>query len=1157
MLVINEFNILERELDICQNYLLEASAGTGKTFSIENLVVRLLLESSNTIDQILIVTFTRAATKELKTRVRQSIFKACEFFKQCANGHVAPNCPDFLLFHIEQGPDKVASAKRSLEQALLNFEEAQIFTIHSFCQQMLSDQLFAGGSLNSSEDLLLSGTELLQVVRDFFRIKLNSPAYSPGQLQIVLKQHRYHIENLEAILCREVKRGITLAEEADFPTLLQEFVKLMQLLKSEGFSSKTIMADFLALAPCYYGVCDRNKAVSSSIVEKIKWFAGLFDQESWSAKEFDRLLLDKLVIVDLLTPAQKKPKSQLPDPKTLFHPHLVERLKVTLEPLLKRAGGYLVLLGRMTRDCQIILENYLSEVEKYRYDDLLKALLQAVKEYPELAENIRKKYHAVIVDEFQDTDAVQWYLFKTLFLTPKSKNFLYLVGDPKQSIYGFRQADIYTYLQASKDLGASARASLTTNYRSQPSLVHALNVLFSTENAPGFLALPRFGQSLKYQPVHANSKAISKEFSDAKGAVHFFLAEGKQGRADNWPTPEIEEKFLFPFIVNEMQQLHKNQAIAFKQWAILVRDRFQADRLALYCKKRNIPTLLQRQEQLLDSTALHCLKELLEGVLQADETSSLKKALAGRIIGWTHHDLRKLSDELLMTQVAKQMHHLRKILVEEGFAPFFQELLQSSWHPDEDSVAERLLRQSGGIDFYTDLQQIAEILMEQQCQGGGTAHNLVSFLEDFQLLELNEDERSKRRQDENRDAVRILTIHASKGLEFDFVVPLGLLNRTSSREEFTPIDTPQGRQLKAVGREDPSFLRYTQELDAEKMRQLYVAMTRAKYRLYLPAIFSLDKKPIEPGEASPMELFLAYLAKQEKNLYRHIQEMAKEPFCDLLTQLGKEANITHSVVEETVHPGPLQEERSSLKWQVLQIPIIPGKAHYVHSFSTLARTQIVEHSLLPTVVSPPHDFEASVKTAHTLPAGNQTGTLLHTILETLSFEAVKQMQQPHELIPHVNMHVQGTPFFSWNQVIAERVFAALKASIQVDEGFFHLCDISSARSYKEMEFLHPLQQADYLKGVMDLVFEWAGKYYILDWKSNWLGESDVEYSQQHLERAVRQHAYDLQASIYTEALRKYLKVVESRPFEECFGGCLYLFLRGVQPNSSHGIYHIK
>ena len=220
-----------------------------------------------------------------------------------------------------------------------------------------------------------------------------------------------------------------------------------------------------------------------------------------------------------------------------------------------------------------------------------------------------------------------------------------------------------------------------------------------------------------------------------------------------------------------------------------------------------------------------------------------------------------------------------------------------------------------------------------------------------------------------------------------------------------------------------------------------------------------------------------------------------------------------------------------------------------------------ESSIRSISAGVPHDFQNITKTIHTLPSGSETGTLLHSILEKIKWN------DPEQWMATISQNIRGTLFSTWDSVFYEIITNAAKVPLSAFYASFHLSDINPSQNYREMEFLFPSntfefekfpelsQYRHYLKGVVDYIFEHEGMYYIIDWKSNWLGPNVNNYDQKAMEAAIQEHRYDLQAAIYTQALKKYLAVVEHRPFEECFGGTFYMFLRGISSGNETGIYY--
>lgn len=1175
------FNVLDRHLNIRKNFLLEASAGTGKTFSIENIVVRLLLEDDPKlgeplqIEKILVVTFTRAAARDLKIRIRSNIERNLNeldlnlSIQESKFADAKPNPPDYLSAIIEKGEKEILKRKRLLESALFSFDQAQIFTIHSFCAQMLRLNVFEGdiGLDSLVNDQQMPDSEVLKVIRDFFRTEIRGEIYSPEQLKIILKENDNKIENLENRLLKTITSGLQIFEQENFSQLLEKFSSILKgLIENHRFNSTKLIEDFENQIPFY-----KKQGDFEEVLAKAKNFARLFDRNDWGSSDLDMLIRDGLIMARVLDPRQLKANANPPAKEDLHFPFLIETLKKSLLPLIEKAQSYPFIFALMAFNCQKMLQKYLKEEERFRFDDFLHKTLDALKN-AQFKERILSQYQAAIIDEFQDTDPIQWEIFNTLFLKENKKTYLYLVGDPKQSIYAFRQADIYTYLTAANEIGVENQSSLDTNYRSQPSLVRALNVLFSSSSCPQMIELPRIKKALEYPEVKFSPNIEEYSFSDTYGSLHFYVAEVEK-KVKSLPLNDLEEQYFFPFMVQEIQRLHQQDKISFNQFAVLVKDSSQAERAAAFFHLYNIPVALQRNSSLAESCALTFLKELLIAVLNPKDESSLKTALGGRIIGWTHTEILKLQDQAALEKILNEFYLMRTILFKQGYAFFFNYLMHSSWQTGSQTIIESILSQEQGIDFYQDLQQIAHLVIEFQCKTHASADRLLTFLDEFSILQLNDDDRIKKQSDPNRDAIQILTIHSSKGLEFDIVFALGLVKRTPKQDQLIPIhDGEIFRLVPILDKNSLTFQEYSQECDAEKLRQLYVAMTRAKYRLYVPVIFAPQAALPELGCASPMELFLAKLGQdpiQSHCIYERISSFQIQNLYNFINKQQPDIKISYSRLNEMVFKLTKFLKNTPIQLNPPSEVKIPGKPQFVYSFTSLAH-QLQKYNAAENVtVNNPKDFQNSIKNIHTLPSGSSTGVLIHRILESFPFQEAKQIASPQSLEPWIGSYLRGTEYQEWNAVFCEMVFNSLRVSLNAEDEVFCLAEIDPFLCYKETEFLYPYEgnniieefaySSGFLKGVMDLVFSHKGKYYFIDWKSNWLGPGQDDYCQDRLAIAMKEHDYFLQASIYTEALKRYLSLVDKRNFADIFGGIFYIFIRGLKAGqqSSPGIFYFK
>jgi exodeoxyribonuclease V beta subunit len=661
--------------------------------------------------------------------------------------------------------------------------------------------------------------------------------------------------------------------------------------------------------------------------------------------------------------------------------------------------------------------------EEYFDPDAILIRMKTALAQADVAEMIRQKYAAAIIDEFQDTDAVQWEIFRDLFFQG-SLRALYLVGDPKQSIYRFRKADVYTYLKARDFLGEDCVYQLDTNFRSSKRLIGALNALFSRE----WLYLPKIGKTIPYYPVKAGAK-IETDFPDEKGALHFLAAEGEPGVL-------FEQAFL-PYAVREIKQLK------FKNCALLVKDRFQAERALEFLKKRGIEAVAKSHTPLGETDAFRAISELFDAVLSPHDKNAALIVMAG--------PFAKRS-EILFSEY--------KILLEErGLVPFAKE-----------------------FDLDGDAMQIFELLFAWEKKEGFSFDGLKRFLKSLRCLDAEEG--GRRRMEVNEEAVQIMTLHISKGLEFEVVFALGLASRT-----------PQGEEI--------------EELDAEKKRQLYVAMTRAKTRLYVPLV--LNKKEADPGTHSPMELFS-----------RHFQGS----LIDELELIGKSESITLEYLPPQILLNcPVFFKQAEVISTLPQPrPFTPS---YLSSFTTLAKPQEID---VNRVESDPTRFTSCAQyNLQTMPRGSDTGVAIHAIFEALFSSTKPIWRDPSAIDALVSENLKFSPLLPWKEAISEMVKQTVSMPLQSDGEFFTLNEIE--RFQVEMEFIFS-SFPNFVKGFIDLVFYHQNKVYFIDWKTNWL----EEYSLSSLQNAMEAHDYGLQASLYTEAVQRHFKAE--------FGGAYYLFVRG-------------
>jgi len=958
----HKFEILDKGLDVFQSRFLEASAGTGKTFAIEHLFVRLLLESEDPISlsEILAVTFTREAAHEMKARIRQNL----------------------LSFGKEDHP--------RVRRALALFDEIQVFTIHGFCHRMLTEYAFeAKAPLKlSSPDRPDYLTEMRKTVEDFFHTGDCRFAF---EITALLKQSRFDLDQL-------IEKVVMAMQAGPSP-------KEVSLPEMPKISLEHLRADVEMLAIRY------------KRLKKEEWECQLEPFAAFLQEQKPALLFEeKEWFFEKMHEGNAKIKAPPLEILSLKEPIFFERLEKQFLPQLAILRDRSEMISRVASECRKRWECKASRHDHFTFDDLLHQMKEALQE-PSFKQKVRERYKAVIVDEFQDTDPIQWSIFKDLCL---ESHLLYLVGDPKQSIYGFRSADIYTYMDAANHLGPKSKAYLDTNYRSSPPLIEALNDLFT--KCPDWIALPSLPGALEYHPVKAGRDAAKID----EPPITLFGARGEMGRERSFPTKKMEEELLFPYIASEIIRL--SDKIPFSQMCVLIKDRYHAQRLQIHLNKWKIPSTIKRTFNLTKSRGFLEVELFLEALLHPEKESEVKAAMR--------------MDE------GNPFYDLRVLFEEKGFAPCFAHYVAR--------ITDHTL--------YAEMKQTAELLIEEK---GASLPDLLLHLRALKGVSPELDPRLKLRGEEGEEKVPIMTTFASKGLEFDVVFALGMAYR--QKEENV----------------DP-------ERDAEKMRQLYVAFTRPREKLYIPYVTESKSRLLSP---SPIELF-----------FREEPEGV-----------------------EWIEPIPISRYRAKKTAQVLIPPPevdLSFDKEYLTSFSSMAKPHTA--TLLGERFQA-QDF--TFKTPHTLPLGAETGILLHAIFEAHFLDRMIPIEQI------IFETLNGTHLEGWEQTVSDMVIRVLDLPLMPN---FTLNTLGEGEYFPEMEFLFP-KEGSLVKGFADLVFKQNDTFYLLDWKTNWVGPSDADYTEENLKQVMTEHDYYLQANLYAEAITRYVKRLYKNPK---FGGAYYLFVRG-------------
>jgi exodeoxyribonuclease V beta subunit len=1140
--------------------LIEASAGTGKTYTIANLYLRLILERRLSVRQILVVTYTKAATEELRDRLRTRLRDALTALQ---GGETAD---DLLRAQLSALADPAEAITR-LQDEITCIDEAAVFTIHGFCQRMLQENAFESGTLFDAELLENENELLLGVVEDYWRRTFQGSDAALAELAL----------------------EVGIACPSDLHLRVRDWVAKPELEIHPLIAPDDVdEGAFLRLHARLHDLWNRERAALIETIDNCKDLSrGPYkaDELAAAAEHLDGWFAD--------TPAPYA----LPDGFELFTAvHLdksitkAKRAKGARAPaheffdLCDQAAGLRRLRGHaLLRDAilQIREERARRKADRglLAFDDLLTQLRGAL-EGPggaTLAAHIAGRYPVALIDEFQDTDPQQYRIFAAIYGTAPVTG-LFMIGDPKQAIYSFRGADVFTYMGAKADTVPEARYTLDTNWRSTDALVQGVNALFAGCTAP-FI----FQGHIDFHPVRASGKADKEplvvEGDGPQPLRLWFVPMTEENKARN-PPPGIVKEWLNSHLpeacAEEIVRLLNLGArgaarvgdtpLQPRHMAVLVRSRFQAELVQAALRARRVNSAYYGRESVYESEEADELERVLLAIAEPTRESVLRAALCSRLWGMSAAALSELQqdDEAWETRVVRAQEYQRQWLA-HGFMHMFR-----SWLHDEQ-VAARLLAEEGGERRVTNLLQLGELLQ----QAGREHHGIERLLRWFAEQRSDADgdiEEQQLRLESDEDLVKIVTVHKSKGLEYPVVfLPFAWDARPLDAGEPVLYHDAERRSVLDLAAGDASYAAGERERLAEELRLLYVALTRAKYRCYLPwgRFRGAERGALAwllhgNGQCGTVKEFgEAVLALEEHALRQRLESWAAEATGGVAVEplpAPTDVPYTPRAAGEPVHRAREVIRGARSDWRVT-------------SYTALASGH--GHGERPDYGSQAEDAAAPVPATRGLtllqfPRGSRPGTFMHRLLERIDFPTAAGAT----LRPIIEKELQRSGYgMEWLPAMEEMVANTLDTPLAPG---LRLRDVTAPRRLIELEFHYPLrhlhaadldrvaaglgtyhtarpalqfgQANGIMRGFIDLVFEHQGRFYIADYKSNFLGPRREEYQPDALRTVVAANRYDLQYLIYSVALHRYLqRRLRDYDYDRHVGGVYYLFLRGMSP----------
>ncbi|QNK02236.1 exodeoxyribonuclease V subunit beta [Dyella telluris] len=1178
--------------------LIEASAGTGKTWTIAALYLRLVLghgtpEGKALLpSQILVLTFTKAATAELRERIRERLGEAADVFR----GRIEPD--DFLrdLMALYQGDDALAFAARQLDLAAQWMDESAIHTIHAWCQRMLGQHAFDSGHPFVQDTDTDESALLADVVRDYWRCHFfpldrdgaalvsrwwKTPADLQADLRPLLKQPP---ESLRL-------DGRPLP---DAGRVLEDFRKHVgAAAAAEEHARQRWLEDIDAIEAMFAQALSAG-ALNGNKMRKEKVNDELAQLRAWASTGADASTALPRYTGSALAAAKNK------NAEALQH-RAFDAIEACVEAQGLVAPWRAPVLAHATGWVAAKLEETKQRRSQLGFDDMLKRLDGALHGHTgkRLADTIAAQYPMALIDEFQDTDPLQWRIFQRIYARRDTTGLL-LIGDPKQAIYGFRGADIHTYLRA-RGTAQQPMWTLGTNYRSTQPLVGAVNRVFEFADThdDGAFAFGQGKDALPFHAVEARGRSETLELDGHALPPMQLAVQAADEPVSSSAYTDLMARQAAAYLVELLTAAQEGRC-GFRQpdgtlrplqpgdTAILVRRGAEAAKVREEMQRRGLKSVyLSDRDSVYASPEAADLLRWLRACAEPGSDRTMRAALATPTLGQSDAELDRLNlDEHHWEACGDRFRQLHVTWQRHGVLAMLHDLLHAF------DLPARLLARTDGERALTNLLHLAELLQHAAATLDGE-HALIRYLA-AQMAAASDPQADTAeeqivRLESEAALVKVVTIHKSKGLEY----PLVLLPFVCSARELKADDSftwhdDSGELRMDLRANDAALAQADRERLQEDLRLLYVALTRAQYACWLGVACTRAGQ----GKASTLH----------KAAFGHVLSGgAKIEPADLMPRLEAlrgdasgiaiqrlDAPATQALLPQQTQAAPLWEARTyqgpaAERWRVSSysgLKYAEVEEIRLPAPETAAQDTLIEASAEQVVL--PAAGTTVAQGIHAFHAGAEAGTFLHDLLEWAADEGFAQTADNEAALEkEVARRCQRRGWQAHIAMLTTWIAGLLRTPLALPDGTqASLAQMSS--HYAELEFWFEANHVDtlaldrlvtahtldarprlpllaeringLLKGFIDLVVEQQGRYYVIDYKSNKLGNDASAYTTEAMRDSILRERYDLQYALYTLALHRQLRArLPAYDYERHMGGVAYLYLRGVD-GAGHGVH---
>lgn len=1133
--------------------VIEAAAGTGKTYTIERLVARILVETNTTIDQLLIVTYTEAATRELRERIRgflRRLSDATESDADPTEAHIALD----------------ALARRRVRRALHDFDSASIRTIHGFCNRVLSELAIDTG-MPFDIELVDESVAVQQAFREVLRTAL---ATDP--------EVRESVAELLSVM-----------RLTDFTELLQagrahEYLRYGWRVTSEVREAIGTLLDNTDWERFYDAARNKDGSVAKAALPHFEsttpWREGAFATRD---DAIDAVLADAgdCLFGTALTNAGKL---RSPFNKSEWHVEWFRHGQHLVSALPQLIGMLLEVLLPIT---VAQLETVQQREGQIDYFDMLHRVRDAI-EGPSgtrLRRTLRQRFRFVLVDEFQDTDPIQWGIFRDVF-AQRDDGSLYVVGDRKQAIYGFRGADFSTYVEAIEtliDRHAAARVDLDTNFRSTPALIEAYNAILDQQ-----AELPFFGgRFVRYDvPVKAPDTADSVLDDEAPITIFYAPPIDDDDSEERRKIGELRRD-LGRMYANEMRALVSENGLTVSEggvarratWSdimVLCPTHSDLSQLSAWLDESAVPYVRPRRGTIFEGLEALWLRDLLAAIEAPTSRGRRLLAWMTPFFGERLDDIDALAEVDTNDPRWSLLLHWSRLAAESRWPELFASLLNDSGYVDRQVVL-------ANTQSLSVMRALCDVLVTESSK---RALTIADLLEELDRWIGGTDTPAGATIDVPNDvdsnAVQLITAHSAKGLEAPVIFIYGGfggrrggrgLHRIRLDEEQKRVVVPSDQTSEII----TEVIRHDEERARERL--CYVAITRPRQRLYLVAADpnALGSRSRIDGTYTPLNQRLVQMIDDGDIAKRPDLFRVVEIRDELLPYNSNSVDVRSWVPR--LNPAPMPAVRAESQSRA-------AACASFHSYSSLKK-RVPTESPEAVLIEPIDEREAREDDIDTgkpdtgdsgasaatdavtgsrasIPGGPEMGNCLHDLIEHTDATALLKANNAAdwldsgEIRKWVNERLRyyGFPEDLADE-IAPMVFGALRNPVpcgpwlapthRIEGGF------ATGEIFPELEFVFPLVDVwsnAHIKGFVDVCYRNGERFGFADWKSDRL----PSYSESDMEEHVLQR-YGLQRKLYTLAMLRLLRIETDAEYEARFDGFQYVFLRGLNTEGTGGMYH--